>query len=139
MGTARPPTNGLTKAKRYSRNALIIVLLPIIGLVDGCGERRLGWFGLTFWYRVYPFFYGREEYFYPKSIALFIAIITACIAAPFLFVLLCNRTRKLAELIVSDSEAVGSYKAFIPVSKITLRMPIERIDNVSAVNSVFFC
>ena len=59
----------------------------------------------------------------------------------FLFgihLLLAYRRRELSTLSVSNSEIIGSYTAFIPVSKITLKMPIEKIDNIAAVNSVFF-
>ncbi len=48
-----------------------------------------------------------------------------------------NRKRKLTELTVSEKEIVGSYTGFIPFAKIMLRMPIEKVDNVAAVNSIF--
>ncbi len=56
----------------------------------------------------------------------------------FLWVLVGVRRRSLSSLTVNEKEIVGSYTAFIPIAKITLKMPIEKIDNISAVNSFFF-
>lgn len=55
----------------------------------------------------------------------------------FFCYLIINRKRKLTELTVTEKEIVGSYTAFIPFAKIMLRMPIEKIDNAAAVNSVW--
>lgn len=53
-------------------------------------------------------------------------------------ILVARRRRQMTELTVNEKEIVGSYTKFIPITKISLRMPIEKIDNISAVNSIFF-
>ena len=60
------------------------------------------------------------------------------VVVPLCYFLISNRKRKLTQLTVSDSEVVGSYTAFIPIAKITLRMPMDKIDNVSATNNMLF-
>ena len=57
---------------------------------------------------------------------------------PLIFILINKRKRKLTELTANEKEIVGSYTRFIPVSKINLKMPIEKIDNISAVKNCFF-
>ena len=56
---------------------------------------------------------------------------------PIVAVLIDKRRRKLTSLTVKEKEIVGSYTAFIPIGEILLRMPIEKIDNVAAVDSIF--
>ena len=55
----------------------------------------------------------------------------------FLSALINIRKAKLTSLIANEKEIVGSYTAFIPISKITLKMPIEKIDNIAAGKSIF--
>ncbi len=57
---------------------------------------------------------------------------------PLIYLLINRRKRKLTELSADEKEIVGSYTGFIPISKITLKMPIEKIDNIAAVNSAFY-
>ena len=57
---------------------------------------------------------------------------------PLIYLLINRRKRKLTELTANDMEIVGSYTGFIPISKITLKMPIEKIDNIAAVKNFFF-
>ncbi len=60
------------------------------------------------------------------------------IAPPLIYLLINRRKRKLTELTVNDKEIVGSYTSFIPISKITLKMPIKKIDNIAAFKNFFF-
>ena len=57
---------------------------------------------------------------------------------PLIYYLINRRKRKLTELTANEKEIVGSYTGFIPISKITLKMPIEKIDNIAAVKNFFF-
>lgn len=57
---------------------------------------------------------------------------------PLIYLLINRRKRKLTELTANEKEIVGSYTGFIPISKITLKMPIEKIDNIAAVKNFFF-
>ncbi len=57
---------------------------------------------------------------------------------PSIYLLISIRQRKLSELTANEREIVGSYTGFIPISKITLNMPIEKIDNIAAVKNFFF-
>lgn len=77
-------------------------------------------------------------YFLHQSmiLGLIVAIPITCLFVYFYYLII-NRKRKLTELIVTENKIVGSYTAFMPFAKIMLRMPIEKIDNVVAVNSVF--
>lgn len=70
-------------------------------------------------------------------------IVTSLIFAFYVILFLIHiaisyRRRNLTELSASYSEIVGSHTALIPVAKIALRMPIDKIDNVSVVNNFFF-
>ncbi len=69
---------------------------------------------------------------------LFILLILIPIVPPLIYFLINRRKRKLTELTATETEIVGSYIGFIPISKITLKMPIEKIDNIAAVKNFFF-
>lgn len=120
----------------------VVLLFIILGFIVGSGQSSYytysGWFGLLFARHGTGIGSGADSDYYIGGIIGFIFVILIFIALPVAYYLISNRARKLTELSVSDKEIVGSYTAFIPVSKITLRMPIEKIDNVSAVKSIFF-
>lgn len=120
----------------------VVLLFIILGFIVGSGQSSYytysGWFGLLFARHGTGIGSGADSDYYIGGIIGFIFVILIFIALPVIYYLISNRARKLTELSVSDKEIVGSYTAFIPVSKITLRMPIEKIDNVSAVKSIFF-
>lgn len=92
------------------------------------------WFGIEYCYK-----FDDSVHFYGEWFSLIIFIILFfLVVVPLSCFLISNRKRKLTQLTVSDEEVMGSYTAFIPVAKITLRMPVGKIDNVSAVNSLLF-
>ncbi len=74
---------------------------------------------------------------YPTCLIVTIFLAVFLISLIPIYVALQRRKRRLTELTVTDKELFGYYTALIPFAKISLRMPIEKIDNVSAVNSVF--
>ena len=57
---------------------------------------------------------------------------------PLIYLLINRRKRKLTELTANEKEIVGSYTAFIPISKLALKMPIDTVDNITVVNSKFY-
>lgn len=120
----------------------VVLLFIILGFIVGSGESSYhtysGWFGLVFVRHGTGIGSGADSDYYIGGIIGFVFIVLIFIALPVIYYLISNRARKLTELSVSEKEVIGSYTAFIPVSKITLRMPIEKIDNVSAVKSIFF-
>ena len=126
--------------------SIMLVLLIIIGLTigsviensDGYKFTHIEWFGLELVHRGSGGYVGSYDFGKPWAPYLFALIVLILFLIPLLCYLMGNRKRKLTELLVSDLEIVGSYTAFIPVAKIALRMPIEKIDNISVVNSVLF-
>ncbi len=125
----------------------IYIVIVVVFLIAGFGY--MGSKG-----RLLYMFYGiilREEpdptssYYYvggtrvhTGNIIWLMLIILLFISIPIILMLLWNRKRKLIDLTATDTELIGSYTAFIPISKITLKMPIEKIDNIAIVSSVFF-
>lgn len=71
------------------------------------------------------------------TLVIFLNILIFAIV-PLIYLLINRRKRKLTELTANEKEIVGSYTGFIPISKITLKMPIEKIDNIAAVKNFFF-
>ena len=121
----------------------VVLLFIILGFIVGSQETRtqnsVGWYGLTFFTQLKKEVTGLSDSdLYAGGIVGFAFILLIFIALPVIYYLISNRARKLTELSVSEKEVIGSYTAFIPISKITLRMPIEKIDNVSAVKNIFF-
>ena len=121
---------------------LLVLLLVIIGFVDGSYETSrysiTAWFALRFVWKGKGSGSAGDTDYYPGYIVAFIFIMLVLIALPLIYVLICKRINKLTSLTVTETEIIGSYAAFIPISKITLRMPIEKIDNVTAVKNILF-
>ncbi len=104
---------------------------------------------LSVWYRVYLGIFVSIALCITIIFSLFglnieeimLVIIVPCVVFCMVFcglpVLIAIRKRKLTKLAVSTKEAYGSYTAFIPIAMISLKMPINKIDNVSLVKSVF--
>ena len=87
---------------------------------------------------VLSIFYSQYEVWrYPLCfiVTLFLSILFISLVP--IYVAIQRRKRELTELTVTDKELFGFYTALIPIEKISLRMPIEKIDNVTAVNSIF--
>ena len=80
---------------------------------------------------------GINYYVAPLCLVIFLNLFIL-IAPPLIYFLINKRKRKLTELTVNDKEIVGSYTSFIPISKITLKMPIKKIDNIAAFKNFFF-
>lgn len=139
--------------------AAIVLVLIIMGFVLGTEtkespaslngnwswiHKNIGWFFIPLVQATTQYNYLTQESikydtsYYGGYIALLIVIFLVVILTPLIYILLSNRIRKLTELAVSDTKVIGSYTALIPVAKITLSMPIEKIDNVSVANSVLF-
>lgn len=78
------------------------------------------------------------DHFYAGYLFLAIFIILFLMAIPEIAFLIENRRRKLTELTANEKEIVGSYTAFIPISKLALKMPIDKVDNITVVNSKFY-
>ena len=96
-----------------------------------------------YWYSSGTSIYGRPwkhliDEFYPGNIFLAIFITLVLMLIPVIFYLIGNHRRKLTELSANEKEIVGSYTAFISRSKISLNMPIGKVDNITVVNSKFF-
>ena len=123
----------------YILYTLLVLAFVVIGFFVR-GSAFIAWYGLTFKFTDWNVATGelRGIYYYPENIVWFVLILLMFILLPVIHILVNFRRRKLTELSVSNTEVVGSYTAFIPISKITLRMPIEKIDNISAANSFFF-
>lgn len=126
--------------------AVVAFTIIILGFIIGHDEGTyLGIYG-SYHYNDHNWFFiplthvfaDLPKEVYPGYIVLTIFIILLLIALPFIYFAISNRKRKLTELSVSNTEVIGSYTAFIPIAKITLRMPIDKIDNVSAVSNFFF-
>lgn len=55
---------------------------------------------------------------------------------PIIVVLLDYRRSKLCELTVTEREVSGAYTTVIPIFKKTLKMPMEKIDNIVVMNGL---
>ncbi len=55
---------------------------------------------------------------------------------PIIVLLLDYRRSKLCELTVTEREVSGAYTTIIPIFKKTLKMPIEKIDNIVVMNGL---
>ena len=138
-------------SKKFSKSAMILLLcwigifllFTIIGFTAfNKTSHLLGKSTRFYWYGIdYAFtlssggigFVGDGGNF---VLVLFINLILLALI-PSIYLLISIRQRKLSELTANEREIVGSYTGFIPISKITLNMPIEKIDNV-AVKNFFF-
>lgn len=98
---------------------------------------RLHWYGIDYAFTLSEGgidLVGNGENF---LLVLFINLIVLTLI-PSIYLLISIRQRKLSELTATEKEIIGSYTGFIPISKITLKMPIEKIDNIAAVKNFFF-
>ena len=107
------------------------------GYIDSKVESP-GWYTLDFYWHHYFSDGDKIIYDYPENVVAVVFIILIMVLIPVVYLLISYRRRKLTSLMVTETEIIGSYTAFIPISKITLRMPIEKIDNVSAVKNFLF-
>ena len=98
----------------------------------------VGWYGLELFGKQYLVSQGPESASPAVSgfVALFVFILLVFAAIPVAFGLLKQRQRKLTSLTAYEKELIGCYFGFIPISKIQLRMPIEKVDNIVAVKTL---
>ncbi len=123
----------------------IILLLGILGFIVGYRYYDADHYFLEWWgflrilrYVDSPLIHNYQNDFYAGNLVLAIVIIIVLMLLPTIFLFINVRRRKLTELTANEKEIVGSYTSFIPISKIMLKMPIEKIDNIAAVNSAFY-
>ena len=139
-------------SKKFSKSAWILLgcwvgfflLFTILGFTLFNETSSWGSWESTylFWYGIeYGYGSSGKTYFYNGGgwfvLVLFINLLLLALV-PAIYFLVNMRQRKLTELTANEKEIVGSYTGFIPISKITLKMPIEKIDNIAAVKNFFF-
>lgn len=132
-------------SKKFSKSAWILLacwtgvvaFITIIGITlfnhQYQYDTYLYWFSI--WYG--DITAGKISLYQDFYFIFFITLLIYTIV-PLIYVLINRRKRKLTELTATEKEIIGSYSGFIPISKITLKMPIEKIDNIAAVKSFFF-
>ncbi len=133
--------------------AVVVILIVMgftVGSVNASGSYWLkgvyivydgaGWFGIPFTrierYKETGAFLASRSY--PGNIVLFIFILLLFALLPVAVMFIVKRRRKLINFTAFDKELVGSYTGFIPISKITLNMPIEKVDNIAAVKNFLY-
>lgn len=107
----------------------------------------IGWFGVDFYensegWETINFGYGIERTFWDDNIETFWGnIIVVLFAYVILFALpgvinkVFTKQCAITELTVTDSQVYGSYNHFL--SKKSLQMPIEKVDNLTTGNGLF--
>ncbi len=81
--------------------------------------------------------WGRND-FYAENLFLVIFMVLSLMAIPAVALLIANRRRKLTSLTANEKEIVGSYTSFIPISKLSLKMPIDKIDNITVADNKLY-
>ncbi len=135
-------------SKKFSKSAWILLacwigfflLFTIIGFtVYNKEDYYPGHYTNLYWYGIRYATVGSVENVREGSLVLVLFInLLLLTLVPLIYYLIGMRKRKLSELIANEKEIIGSYAGFIPISKITLKMPIEKVDNIVAVKNFFF-
>ena len=124
-------------SKKISKKAFILtfcafLILPILLLFIGFATGKYHWdtwFGIRL----------EEGKLIVENLVLLIVIMVILWTVPFLvYFLLHLFKRKLTRLSVSEKEVIGVRTPAIPVAKILLRIPIDKIASVRKVTSPFF-
>ncbi len=90
------------------------------------------WLGIRYAYKsYYASSYSLEPIFW-----LFLLLWILLYIIPITALLLDYRRSKLCELTVTEREVSGAYTTIIPIFKKTLKMPIEKIDNIVVMNGL---
>ena len=137
-------------SKKFSKSAWILLacwtgvvaFITIIGITLFNHQYQYGTYEdgtYLYWFSIW---YGKKTAgkisLYQDFYFIFFITLLIYTIVPLIYVLINRRKRKLTELTATEKEIIGSYSGFIPISKITLKMPIEKIDNIAAVKSFFF-
>ncbi len=146
------------KMRKGMQNALIvyegfILIMGILGFAVDIDQGKvvglpfydeLEFFHLNWWFFLPIKDYGNSSRnlgwsdFHAENLFLVIFMILFLMAIPAIALLIANRRRKLTELAASEKEIVGSYTSFIPISKLSLKMPVDKIDNITVADSKLY-
>ena len=129
---------------KLKTGALIAVILFFLGftILIPCGMYGFKnddygykwWLGIDFCVYGPAWYYDTKWHLEPTAyiaIAIWVVVYMALI-----FILLQIRVGKLCELTVTEREVSGAYTTVIPIFKKTLKMPIEKIDNIVVMNGL---
>ena len=125
---------------------LAVALLLILGFVYGSGEDSIGWFSLTFSCTRYSGNLFTKK-FYTGNFLLFLLIFVICIVMPITIALWVKKEKEYRKLSVFSTRVECKWTIFIPVlflpvivpiAHIRRIIPMEKIDNITAAESMFF-
>ncbi len=112
-------------------------MIPTVPQATSYKHEYVRWFELEFSEKWYWEWDNKTEFSIETgNVVLFVFILLVFAAIPVVFGLLKQRQRKLTSLTAYEKELIGCYFGFIPISKIQLRMPIEKVDNIVAVKTL---
>ena len=108
---------------------IMVVLLLIIGFIQGYDRDFFTWFDIFYLGGYDSYYHPNEWWFSAEDWFELIFMFGILLSFPFIFSAVCRKVCKNTSLTVSKEQIVGSYSSFL--SKKTLQMPIEKIDNLS--------
>ena len=128
---------------------VFLVISLIVGIIDGTDywnavppERDIAWYGVFFYWEAAAdidmyyrgYFDGRYNIYVDYFNIIWVSLTYIILfVIPFIVHTIYNKMCKNTELIVSEEQIYGSYSSFI--SKRTLQIPIEKVDNLTIIST----
>lgn len=110
----------------------VFLILPVLLLFIGFATGKFhgdAWFGIVL----------DDGALSRENVVLLVVIMVLLSTVPFAIYFILNLLkRKLTALGVSETEVIASRRTFIPVAKISLRIPIDKIASIRKIKSFLF-